>query len=331
MTTSQEAVLFLQAHDFSPRQARFLALATLTAGFCLRRQYASFAGIADGACVHRLFARLTAHRLAAPFRFAANRGYIYDLAGLARALHHDEAANRVGLSVALVARKIMLLDAVFEEPGVEWYVSEADKVALFRDRLHVPECDLPSRVCTRRRGVRQPMTRYFMDRLPIGLVGDPPAVHFLYLATAGRVQGFEHFLEQHTPLMTRLPRWSVVVASPSSVREISPYRCAFDAFAKRWPRCDALRDLGAVRWYFEKRRALDQTDWTKIAVTDAPRLHQMRRRFRGERTELLYRRWLIEGDAVFAMSSAPARPSGHIVLLRLDHGYDQFGPVPGEY
>ena len=64
VTTSHEAAQILRARGFSLRQARFLALATLTAGFCLRRQYASFAGIGDGACVHRLLARLTAYRWA---------------------------------------------------------------------------------------------------------------------------------------------------------------------------------------------------------------------------------------------------------------------------
>lgn len=100
MTASQDAVRILQARDFSPRQARFLTLATLTAGFCLRRQYAAFAGIGDGACVHRLFARLVAYRWAEPFRFAANRGYVYDLAGLARAVGHEEGQYRVGVSAA---------------------------------------------------------------------------------------------------------------------------------------------------------------------------------------------------------------------------------------
>lgn len=297
-------VPLLQACDFSPRQARFLALATLTAGFCLRRQYASFAGIGGGACVHRMFARLVAYRWAEPFRFAANRGYVYDLAGVARAVAHEESQYRVGVSVALVARKVMLLDAVVGEPAVEWHVAEDDKVAFFRERFDVQEFDLPRRVYVVR---RHAVTGYFVERLPIGLAGDPPTVHVVYLATTERVQGFEHFLQQHTPLLLHLPQWTVVVVYPSSLRDVSRYRRAFDGFVKRWPRCDAPRDLDAVRWYFKKRRALDQRDWTSMAVTDAPRFQKLRRRFSSERTEMLYARWLTDGDAAFEPpANAPA-------------------------
>lgn len=330
MTTSQDVDRILQACGFSPRQARFLALATLTAGFCLRRQYASFASIGDGACVHRMFARLVAHRWAEPFRFAANRGYVYDLAGVARAVAHEDSQYRVGVSVALVARKVMLLDAVVGEPAVEWHVAEGDKVALFRERFDVQEFDLPARTYAVNRPTRHAVTRYFVERLPIGLAGDPPTVHLVYLATTERVQGFEHFLQQHTPLLLHLPRWRVVVVYPSSLRDVSRYWRAFDAFVKCWPRCDALKDLDAVRWYFKKRRAVDQRDWTNMAVTDAPRFQKLRRRFSSERTEMLYGRWLTDGDAAFEPSARPAPSCGQVVLQRLDHGYDQFGPLPGE-
>jgi hypothetical protein len=330
VTTSQGAARILRAYDFSPRQARFLTLATLTAGFCLRRQYAAFAGIGDGACVHRLFARLVASRWAEPFRFAANRGYVYDLTGLARAVGHEEGHYRVGVSAALVARKVMLLDAIVGEPAVQWHVAEGDKVELLRGHFHVPEFDLPQRIYSVRRPTRHAVTRYFTERQPIGLQGDPPTIHFVYLATTERVQGFEHFLWQHAPLFRHLLRWTVVITYPPSVGDLSRYRRAFDAFAKRWLRCDALRDLDAVRWYFKKRRALDQRDWTNIAVTDAPRFQKLRRCFSNERTEMLYRRWLTEGDAAFEPLAMPAPPCGDLVMQRLDHSYDQFGQLPGE-
>lgn len=110
----------------------------------------------------------------------------------------------------------------------------------------------------------------------------------------------------------------------------SRYRRAFDAFAKRWLRCDALRDLDAVHWYFKKRRALDQRDWTNIAVTNAPRFQKLRRRFSSDRAEMLYGRWLTDGDAAFEHPAMPASPCGDLVMQRLDHGYDQFGQLPGE-
>ena len=216
------------------------------------------------------------------------------------------------------------------EPAVQWHVTEGDKVELLRGHFHVPEFDLPQRTYSVRRPTPHAVTRYFAERQPIGLQGDPPTIHFVYLATTERVQGFEHFLWQHAPLFRHLLRWTVVITYPPAVGDVSRYRRAFDTFAKRWPRCDALRDLDAVRWYFKKRRALDQRDWPSIALTDAPRFQKLRRRLSNERTEMLYCRWLTDGDAAFEHPAMPASPCGDLAMQRLDYSYDQFGQLPGE-
>ena len=80
----------------------------------------------------------------------------------------------------------MLLDFVLSEPDAEWFATEADKVALFTERFGVP----PSRPAAARlriadRRGRPHRRRYFPHKLPIAVAGDPPVVHFVYLATDG--------------------------------------------------------------------------------------------------------------------------------------------------
>jgi hypothetical protein len=71
---------------FTERQARFLVLVMRHAGVCVPRQYAGFAGIANGGrkC-HAFFARLVRRGLAAPIACVHNRARLYHV--LARSLY----------------------------------------------------------------------------------------------------------------------------------------------------------------------------------------------------------------------------------------------------
>src|SRR5262249_33910187 len=83
-----------------------------------------------------------------------------------------------------------------------------------------------------------------------------------------------------------------------------------------------LRNLDVLRTYFEQRRAPLMAEERVRAAFD-----RARRAFRGERFEVLYRRWLTEGEAVLEGASsthlghAIKDGTGRIESLVLPHQY----------
>ena len=104
-------------------------------------------GLQYGKNVREFLDGLVARRLAAREACRGDRGYLYHLhaRSIYRALQQDDNRNRRRTSLAAIGRKLMLLDFVIGQPGVEWFATEADKVALFTQRFGVPAADLPQR------------------------------------------------------------------------------------------------------------------------------------------------------------------------------------------
>jgi hypothetical protein len=123
----------------------------------------------------------------------------------------------------------MLLDFALAQPD-EWLATEQDKVAFFSDRSLIALAHLPRRVYVSRDRRREPPARYFIDKLPIFLAGEPETVHFVFLATESAVHPFARFLWDHCALFTRLPRWAVVVICPQFTADLRTFQAAFDEF-----------------------------------------------------------------------------------------------------
>ena len=104
---------------FTQRQARFLTLVALHSGYCLRRQYATFAAVSYGKNVRDFLDDLVAQQLARRVTFRPDRGHIYHLfcRSLYRAIQQQDNRNRRHASPALIARKLMLLDFVLTCPA----------------------------------------------------------------------------------------------------------------------------------------------------------------------------------------------------------------------
>ena len=118
--TFEDRVVALEPLGFTPRQTRFIVLVALHSGYCLRRQYATFAGIRYGKNVRDFLDDLVARGFAARFTQRADRGHLYHLhaRSLYQALGQAENRNRRAASAALIARKIMVLDYVLSQPEV---------------------------------------------------------------------------------------------------------------------------------------------------------------------------------------------------------------------
>ena len=332
--TFTERVQALEPLGWTPRQTRFVVTLALHGGYCLRRHYATFAGLRYGRHVREFLDGLVARGLARRTQYRADRGYLYHLHAKAiyRAIDQPENRNRRTASPALIAQRLMLLDHVLREPADAWFATEADKVALFTERFRVPHADLPQRTYGPHDGSAR-TTRYFIHKLPIAVLGDPPVVQLVCLITQPGGQGCAAFLRDHRRLLRHLPAWTIAAVAPAHVTSLAVCQAIFNDFTEA-VRCPGpVADADDLRWYFHARQAVEQQRLGALSVTDLDRVRTARRRFAAPSYESLYAGWQARGDAVFdASPAADAEASsrhGSLVLRPLPYRYGQFGALAG--
>ena len=287
--TFDERVTALAPLGFTTRQTRCLVTAALHSGYCLRRQYLAFAGVRYGKNVRDFLEALVRRQLAQRLLYQPNRGHIYHLhaTALYRALAQRDNRNRRQVSPAVIARKLMLLDAVLMVPDADWYATEEDKVALFTREWGIPLGDLPQRVYEPTDG-RNQTTRYFIHKLPVYLTTDRAVVHFVYLVNDDTGHGLEQFLQDHVRLFSALPAWSVVAVCPRGMSGLAACRTVFDRFAATTWQPAPQDGIGDLRWFFATRQLVEGGDLRSLSVADLDRFREARRRFTGARMEALY-------------------------------------------
>jgi hypothetical protein len=310
---SQERIAAVVNLGFTERQARFLVLVMQHSGVCLLRQYTVFAGIAHGQKTRNFFAKLISRRFANSHGCRHNRGRIYHVQhkALYRAIGETDSRLRRPLSADRIVNGLATLDALLAHPDVEWLATAEDKA----QRLSV--------------GVTS------QDRQPIGIAPDGSVV-LLYVATEPCTNRFIAFLQRHHELLRRLPTWTLRVVVPAAPNGLD---AAYVRAANR-ELTQGLkpRHLDALRWYFERRPGIPDAksaDWTEFS--------RARRAFGASRFELLYRRWLTDGESALQVVASPAvgdaikAGTGTIDSLVLPYGYqhlsllvtDRVRPVTG--
>jgi hypothetical protein len=334
--TFDERVAALDFLGLTPRQTRFVATVALHGGYCLRRQYAAFAGLAYGKNTRDFLDGLVPAGVAVRESYELNRGHVYHLRAKAiyEAIHQEENRNRRATSPALVARKLQILDFVISRPDADWYATEQDKVALFLNRYRIPEAALPRRVYSSGDAVVGPTTRYFIHKQPIFLAGDPPVVHFVFAVQEGTAQAFKQFLSDHASLFSRLPDWAAVAICPIRRPGLSLCATTFARFVSGGLGPASSGRPEDLRWYFEMRRAVEQRDRSALSVSKVDRFRQVRSHFAGTSFDSLYAEWLTAGDAVLdqvqEQACTPIRPAaGRLITHELPFSYRQFGALSG--
>jgi hypothetical protein len=284
----------------------------LHSGYCLRRQYAAFAGVECGQNVRDFFDRLVALHLARQITFRRDRGHIYHLfaRSLSAALERQDNRNRRQASPAVIARKLMLLDFVLTQPDREWYVSEAEKVHLLTDTLRVPARALKS---------------------PIFVTRDPLRVHLVCLVTDPAARDIALFVRGHHALLTHLPAHTLVIVRPGHISTEEQCRAAH-AFAMKAVLAPARTfDRATLRWYLDARRRIDQGQLRTLSVPDINRYRVCGRQAAGA-LDGLYSRWAELGypsiESLDFRIDAPADANG-VLIVTLPHRYEQFGSLPG--
>ncbi len=187
--TQEERIRAVVDCSFTERQARFLVLVMCHGGICIPRQYASFAGIANGGrrC-NAFFDKLVNRGFAHEIRCVHNRARVYHV-------HHKplyfligEASSRYRRPVSprVAVERLMLLDAVLAVGDVEWLTNAAEKAAHL-ERLKAKTTDDRPQQSTSDEG--RARTSSLSSALPIAVAADGHTL-LLYLASEPTTETF---------------------------------------------------------------------------------------------------------------------------------------------
>jgi hypothetical protein len=279
----EHAVQTITARGFTERQARFLILVARHSGVCVMRQYSSFAGIVFGQKTRKFFAKLLRLGFVSTYDCAHNRGRVYHVRHRAiyEAIGEPDSRLRRPPGVPRALERLMLLDAILENPERIWMSSSGDKVDYLSSR-GIPLEDAPHLVI---RHDDQRRFRYFPDRLPIGV---HPSGHvvFVYLHADPLRDEFRDFLQRHAPLLERLPAWTIRIVVPAHLEG-----AAQDLEKVAWAQlASPVKEpiFSHLRWYFER---LGSPPTEASPATERTRFAKCRRAFGTDRYTVLYRRW----------------------------------------
>jgi hypothetical protein len=213
----------------------------------------------------------------------------------------------------------MLLDHVLAQPDVHWLAGEREKLEYFSRTTPLRPEEFPYLIFGEG---TQTTTRYFPDRLPIGVSADLQRHIFLYVVAQEVPLDFRGFLHRHGELLRAVPEWEVRLLSGIPLTDW--WKAYEQAFEDEVARPLTLSVIEELAWYFRELRA--------GSTTDGPRFRVARRRFGAPRYRALYRSWQASGDAVLhatasrVLADALARDRGRLDYHPPAHRYAHLTP-----
>jgi hypothetical protein len=314
MTDAERAQAVVD-HGFTERQARFLVLVMRHAGLCVRRQYATFAGIANGGdkC-NAFFDKLVRRGFAVTADCIHNRARLYHVQN--RALYHAigdaDSRYRRAVPARAAAERLMRLDAVLTAPDLDWFTTRSEKVAFLQTLTASESSKHPNQ---------------FAGTFPIG-IGESGHVVVLYLATVPWTDDFRTFLVGHTALLQMASSWTLRIVFPQPLRRVmEAYQAVVHEELESPLQADAIYDL--KRYFFHRRRG---TDLSTIPEALRAFLKRCADVFGGPRFTHLYKRWLTEDEAALepipiVIPEALASGRAHVECTVLPHTYEHLSPL----
>jgi len=329
--TSPERIQAVVDYGFSERQARFLVLVMRHSGLCVRRQYATFARIANGGekC-NAFFRKLVRRGFAVATACIHNRAHLFHVHAkpLYHAIGEPDSRYRRTIPARAAGDRLMRLDAALINPDLEWLTTRVEKLAYAKSRTGLgarePGSDVASEAAV---GVATQLPGTF----PIGI--DPSGrIVLLFLATTPWTDDFRTFLVGYMALLSVTPRWTLRLVFPQSLRRaVAAYEgVVHEEFESRLD-ADTVREL--QRYFFHRRRGTDPATLPDVLRAQLTRYSEM---YGGARFAHLYRRWRTDGQAAFtpvpsALRTALAEGRAAVESVVLPHSYDHLSPlVEGE-
>ena len=317
----EEGVQAITKKGFTERQARFLTTVMLHAGVCVPRQYARFCGIVHGAKTRTFFATLVRFGFASMYDCRHNRARIYHVRhrALYAAIGEPDSALRRRLRLNHAIRRLMVLDAIVEDPDLVWLATAEDKATHLTALTPICPTDLPHATI----GAGDARTvRYFPDRLPIGIHPAGRGV-VVYVVDKPDLNDFRFFLERHAAVLSAMPVWTLRIVAPPHFPGIGERAKAVAIEQLTLPlRAQTLDEL---RWFFEQTRT--------ASACREPRFLTARRAFSARRFSAVYRAWKHDGEPALVSISSPAirealeAGRGRIEVLELGHRHGHLSPL----
>lgn len=319
--TFDDRVAAIASKGYTDRQARFLVTVLLHSGVCMVRQYCEFSGIARGQKTQDFFSTLLARKHASFTTDPYQRTRIFHVQhrSLYEAIGQENNRNRKPVPVGAAIERLMLLDAVIGSRDLDWLATEQDKLAHFTRMFGttIRREELPRLVFGE---PPRTTTRYFPDKLPIGVSSDGQVRVFTFLVTGDDARDFRKFLQRHAELLRGLPAWRVRLLIPA---HLAPARQVYlSAFQQELLSPMRLSAAAELQWLFEAQRT-----GANDSAADQERLLRARQAFGTPRFRLLYRRWRNEGAGALSDLSSPvladamARGTGKVEAYVLPHPY----------
>jgi hypothetical protein len=199
---------------FTERQARFLVLVIRHAGVCIPRQYASFAGIANGGrrC-NAFFDKLVKRGYAHEIRCVHNRARVYHVHHKPLYFLTGEASSRYRRPVSprVAVERLMLLDTVLAVGDVEWLTTAGEKAACLEGLKATATDDRPQPSTG---DEPRPRPSPLSSVLPIAVAADGRML-LPYLANEPTTETFRSFLQTHAELLSVAPTWTIRIVFPA--------------------------------------------------------------------------------------------------------------------
>lgn len=328
--TNAERLHAIAAFGFTDRQTRFLMEVMLHAGVFLERQYCQFAGIAHGQKTTNFIRGLVDRRFATPItpgKLHRGRMFHVHYKPLWTAIREPDSRLRKRATPGRMVQRVMLLDAVLDDPSMIWLASAADKRHHFmdhlRDRFSIKDMPL-----LQFGGGPSTVYRHFPDKLPIGDDRERSDHHvFVYLVTSPVPWDFRLFLLRHIPLLRHLSRWTIRLLFPKPL--IKARQSYLHAAREHLVGTVRGRNVSMIEEMFQQRRRLAEPNpeppyeryREDVRWTSAPR-------FRA-----LYHQWLLDPERTleFAdshlLADALERGMGRVECVELTRQYLHLSPL----
>jgi hypothetical protein len=314
---------------FTDRQARFLLHVLLHSGVFVERQYCRFSGIVHGQKSTDFIQALVERRFATPITTRTlHRGRMFHLhyKPLSRAIGEPDSRFRKAGALGRMIERVMLLDAVLDEPVCTWLGPAIDKRRHFMRHL---ESRLEPREyphLTFGQGPEQSV-RYFPDKLPIGIRPELDSHVFVYLVTAPSPMDFRLFLLRHVPLLRVLFRWTIRLLFPRPLWKARPayQRAAREHLGARLEPAT----VEVLEWLFPERKRLAEPG----ASPADERFLATSTTFGAPRFRALYRQWLEDPTNTLWMAGstmladALERDHGRVECVELSRQYLHLSPL----
>ena len=314
---------------FTDRQARFLTTVMLHTGVCVPRQYARYCRIVHGQKTRKFFAKLVRLGYASMYDCRHNRAQLYHLnkRALYAAIGQATSGLQRPLPLSQAVHRLMVMDAVVEDPEMVWLGTTEDKAAHLTALTSITPEELPH--VTSGIGDRRTV-RYFPDRLPIGVHLAGRGV-IVYVVLDPTLNDFRLFLERHAAVLRALRAWTVRVVIPMHLQFVTDLakkvRQAF--FSQIVVPASTEAKIETIRQRFKDVRG--QVYPFEFGPTD--QYVENRDHLAAPRYHVLFKVWKTEGDAALvglasgAIQAAFESGAGQVETLELGHRYGHLSPL----